>query len=229
MSFAVPSPGSAAVVGGGPAGLMAAETLVSAGVQVTVYEHRSSPGRKFILAGRGGLNLTHSEPLEQFLGRYGSSGEVFESTIRSFDAGDLRAWCAELGESTFVGTSGRVFPKSFRSTPLLRAWLRRLSGSGVEFRLHHRWRGWAPGSAGGHLFFTDADEQEMETSHDVAVLALGGASWPRVGSDGGWVDRFVDRGIVVAPLRPTNCGVRVAWSKVMMERFAGVPLKNVAV
>jgi uncharacterized flavoprotein (TIGR03862 family) len=228
MAIAAPHPSNAAVIGGGPAGLMAAEELAAAGFRVTVYEHRPSPGRKFMLAGRGGLNITHSEPLELFLERYGPERGFLEPALRAFDNDDLRAWCDELDEPTFVGSSGRVFPKSFKATPLLRAWLGRLFGLGVEFRLRHRWQGWVPGSDGRHLQFVDADEHEVQVSHDVVVFALGGASWPRVGSDGGWVGHFVDRGIVVTPLRPTNCGVRVAWSDVMIDRFAGTPLKNVA-
>ncbi len=204
---------TAAVVGGGPAGLMAAEVLATAGVAVTVHERMPSVGRKLLLAGRGGLNLTHSEPLDAFLARYGPARPRLEAAIRAFGPTELRAWCAGLGEAPFVGSSGRVFPAGFRATPLLRAWLRRLDGLGVERRVRHAWTG-----------FDDAS-----VTADVLVLALGGASWPRVGSDGGWVGALTSAGISVAPLRPANCGFVVAWSDVFRDRFAGSPLKNVRI
>ncbi len=229
MPAATHSTGTATVVGGGPAGLMAAETMAAAGFAVTVYEHKSSFARKFILAGRGGLNITHSEPLDRLLARYGPERKFLESAIRSFDSEQLRGWCKELGEPTFVGTSGRVFPDSFKATPLLRAWLQRLDAMGVDFRPLHRWLGWNSHVEGRGLLFSSPLEQQFEVSSDVTVFALGGASWPRVGSDGSWVDRFVDQGITVNHLRPTNCGLVVSWTSVMVEKFAGVPLKNVVV
>jgi uncharacterized flavoprotein (TIGR03862 family) len=213
-----------AVIGGGPAGLAAAETIAEGGAQVTVYDAMPSVGRKFLLAGRGGLNLTHSEPLDRFLGRYGAARRRLEPAIRGFDPGHLRAWAAGLGQETFVGSSGRVFPTAFKASPLLRAWLARLAGLGVTIAPRHRWHGW---SAGGELVFsTPAGEHAVPA--DATVLSLGGASWPRLGSDGGWVDLLRDRGIAVTPLEPANGGFEVAWSPIMRDRFAGEPLKGIA-
>ena len=219
--------GTATVVGGGPAGLIAAEVLADAGISVTVYDHMPSAGRKFLLAGRSGLNLTHSESIDQLLDRYGTAGDELESAIRSFTPDDLRDWCLGLGEATFVGTSGRIFPNSFRATPLLRAWLRRLAGLGVRFELRHRWVGWSDHPSGAR--FLRSDRTPIDVASDVIVLALGGASWPRVGSDGGWAEQFRQAGIIVNPLRPANCGVMIDWSAVFRDRFEGTPLKNVAV
>ena len=174
---------SAVIVGGGPAGLIAAECLARDGLAVTLYEHKSSVGRKFLLAGRGGLNLTHSEPVDDFVRRYHAPQWV-APLLAAFGPDDLRAWCASLGEETFVGSSGRVFPMSFRATPLLRSWVRRLDDLGVDFRTRHRWLGW--GDDGEHRFVT-GDGTEVVVVADVSILALGGGSWPRVGSDGGWV------------------------------------------
>jgi uncharacterized flavoprotein (TIGR03862 family) len=225
--------GTATVVGGGPAGLMAAEVLAGAGFEVRVFDHMASFGRKFLLAGRGGLNITHSRPVDELLERYGPRRALLEPVVRAFGPDDLRDWCAELGEPTFVGSSGRVFPASFRATPLLRAWLRRLSSSGVVLEPRHRWLGWAETPDGTadprRPLFRRVDGTTVEVVSDVVVLALGGASWPRVGSDGGWVDVLGAAGITVEPLRPANCGVVVGWSPGFAERFAGVPLKNVAV
>jgi uncharacterized flavoprotein (TIGR03862 family) len=211
-----------AVVGGGPAGLMAAEVLATAGERVTVYEHMPSVGRKLLLAGRSGLNLTHSEPLEQLLERYGTARPWIEPSIRAFGPDDLRAWCEGLGEATFVGSSGRVFPTAMRAAPLLRAWLRRLSGLGVELAVGHRWEGWAPD---GSLLMTSPDG-EVRVHTDATVLALGGASWPRVGSDGAWVRSLVAAGVEVRRLRPANAGFSVDWTTTFRDRFAGEPLKN---
>lgn len=224
---------TATVVGGGPAGLMAAEVLASAGFHVRVFDHMASFGRKFLLAGRGGLNITHSRPIDELLDRYGSQRDALEPAIRAFDPDRLQAWCADLGEATFVGSSGRVFPGSFRATPLLRAWLRRLTDAGVGFEPRHRWLGWCDDGSGRpdptRSLFERSDGTTVEVVADVTVLALGGASWPRVGSDGGWVSVLRAAGITVTELRPANCGVEVGWSYEFVDRFAGVPLKNVAV
>lgn len=212
---------TAVVVGGGPAGLIAAEVLARAGVAVTVYDRMPSPARKFLLAGHGGLNITHSEDRVPFLARYGGSADRLAPMLQVFGPGDLREWCASLGEPTFVGSSGRVFPQSFRATPLVRAWLTRLAELGVMIERRKRWTGWV----GGGLSFEGADDPVVA---DATVFALGGASWPRLGSDGGWVGRFEERGVVVAPLRPANVGVRVDWTDTFIDRFQGKPLKHVA-
>jgi uncharacterized flavoprotein (TIGR03862 family) len=213
-----------AVVGGGPAGLMAAETLAAAGHRVTIYDAMPSPGRKFLLAGRGGLNITHGEPLDRFIGRYREAAPRLDPLIRRFDPQAMQDWCAVLGEDTFVGSSGRVFPRSFKASPLLRAWLRRLSDQGVTLQAGHCWTGFTP--AGGLRFARDGSEVAIET--DAVVLALGGASWPRLGSTGAWARVLEDAGISVAPLRPSNCGLQIAWSPFVGERHAGEPLKRVA-
>jgi len=210
------------VVGGGPAGLMAAERLAEAGFGVTVYDRMPSLGRKFLIAGRGGLNLTHSEPLERFLTRYAGAGTVLGPVVRAWGPADLRAWCAGLGQDTFVGSSGRVFPVAFKATPLLRAWLVRLRGLGVEVRTGWRWTGWD----GDALRFATPDGDQVVRA-DAAVLAMGGASWPRLGSDGGWVGAMQAAGVAVAPLRPANSGFLHPWSDVFRERFAGSPLKRI--
>jgi len=211
-----------AVIGAGPAGLMAAEILAQR-AGVTVYERMPSVGRKFLLAGRGGLNLTHSEELPRFLARYGAATPHLRAAIEAFPPQDVRAWCEGLGQDTFVGSSGRVFPKAFKTSPLLRAWLRRLDDAGVTFKLRHHWVGWdAPGNA---LF--DAAEGRVTIHADAVVLALGGATWPRLGSDGGWADVLGTERIAVAPLRPANCGFIVNWSDVFRGRFEGQPLKRI--
>lgn len=224
---------SAVVVGGGPAGLIAAEVLAEAGLGVTVFDHKRSVGRKFLLAGRGGLNITHSEPLDALVDRFGPRRDRLEPIIRRFTPDDVRAWCAGLGEPTFVGSSGRVFPESFRAAPLLRAWLRKLADLGVEIRGDHRWSGWVDDDDGTPIptsaRFGQADGSTVEVAADAVVIALGGASRPRVGSDGGWVDEFERRGVDVVPLEAANCGVEVPWTSEFAERFAGTPLKNVAV
>jgi uncharacterized flavoprotein (TIGR03862 family) len=205
-----------AVVGGGPAGLIAAETIATAGVQVVVFEHGASVGRKLLLAGRGGLNLTHSEEFDTFLARYRAPSPCLVDAIRNFGPQDLRAWADGLGEETFVGSSGRVFPKSFRAAPLLRAWLRRLAALDVEMRVRQEWRDWP-------VVVADRDGVETDFAADAVVLALGGASWPRTGSDGRWSSR-----LPVTPLRASNVGFRVIWSDEFRTRFAGTPLKDVA-
>ena len=214
---------AAFVVGAGPAGLMAADILAARGHRVELYDAAPSPARKFLLAGRGGLNLTHSEPLERLLSRYGAAAARLAPAIQRFPPESLRAWSTELGQETFVGSSGRVFPKGFKATPLLRAWLRRLEGLGAA--LHPRRRLIGLGASGAHFAAPEGDE---EASAGAVVLALGGASWPRLGGDGGWADVLRAAGVAVAPLRPANCGFVVDWSSVFRERFAGQPLKSIA-
>ncbi len=214
-----------AVIGGGPAGLMAAEILSAGSARVTVYDRMPSVGRKFLLAGRGGLNLTHSEPLDRFLARYGTAAENLRAAIDSLPPDALRAWSDGLGQPTFVGSSGRVFPSAFKTSPLLRAWLRRLDAAGVSFKLRHRWTGW---DDTGALAFATPDGP-VTVRPDATLLALGGASWPRLGSDGGWADTLAGQGIEVAPLRPSNSGFIAEWSDHFRERFAGHPLKRIAV
>jgi uncharacterized flavoprotein (TIGR03862 family) len=219
-----PSKSHIAIVGAGPAGLMAAEVLAQAGARVIVYDAMPSVGRKFLMAGRGGLNLTHSEPLPQFLGRYGRATPQLKSAIEAFPPDALRAWSEALGQPTFTGSSGRVFPQAFKASPLLRAWLRRLDASGVKFALRHRWSGW---DASGHLAFETPDGPR--TAHPRAtVLALGGVSWPRLGSDGAWAETLASRGVTVSSLAPANCGFTVAWSDIFRGRFEGHPLKGAA-
>ncbi|NTW41925.1 MAG: TIGR03862 family flavoprotein, partial [Cellulomonadaceae bacterium] len=213
------------VVGGGPAGLIAAETLATAGATVTVYDRMPSPARKLLLAGHGGLNITHSEGRDRMLGRYGDSAGRLAPMLAEFGPDDLREWCAGLGEPTFVGSSGRVFPQAFRATPLVRAWLVRLAELGVRIERRQRWTGWGDDGA---LCFTGADGGATRVVSDATVFALGGASWPRLGSDGTWVELFAARLVVVAPLRPANVGVCVDWTPTFAERFAGTPLKSVA-
>jgi uncharacterized flavoprotein (TIGR03862 family) len=221
-----------AIVGGGPAGLMAAERLAQEGIAVDVFDAMPSVGRKFLLAGRGGLNLTHSEALPPFLDRYGNGSNALREAITAFDGPAVRDWAAGLGIATFVGTSGRVFPIDMKAAPLLRAWLHRLRAAGVRFHPRHRWVGW--GDAGALRFATPAGEVTHAPS--ATVLALGGASWPRLGSDGAWVPWLASRGVAVAPLQPANCGFDVAptaagragWSDHLRTRFAGQPVKPVA-
>ncbi len=213
-----------AVIGAGPAGLMAAEVLAEGGATVTVYERMPSVGRKFLMAGRGGLNLTHSEPLDQFLARYRESAPHLRDAIEAFSPDTLRVWSEGLGQSTFVGSSGRVFPQAFKASPLLRAWLRRLDQLGVRFALRHRWTGWG---ADGALQF-ETPEGPASLKPDATIVALGGASWPRLGADGGWSDILSAKGIGIAPLRSANSGFRVAWSDLFRERFEGEPLKGIA-
>ncbi len=216
---------SVAVIGGGPAGLMAAERLAGRGVAVDLFDAMPSVGRKLLLAGKGGLNLTHGEDAATFATRYGASSAALAGALQRLDAQGLRDWAAGLGIQTFVGSSGRVFPTDMKAAPLLRAWLHRLRGQGVRFHMRHRWLGWA--DDGALRFATPAGELAQRA--DATVLALGGASWPRLGSDGAWWPLLAARGIDLAPLRPSNCGFDVAWSEHLKTRFAGAPLKSVAI
>lgn len=216
-------PAAVAIVGAGPAGLFAAERLAAAGAAVTVYDRMPSPARKLLLAGRGGLNLTHSEPRDAFIGRYPALPPRVSAALDAFPPAALRAWAEGLGEPTFVGTSGRVFPRAFKASPLVRAWLARLAGLGVRLVMRHRLVGIAPQS-----LVLEGPEGRSDVSFDAALLALGGASWPRMGSDGGWTSLLEGLGVPVAPLRPSNMGVDIAWSADFAARFAGSPLKAVA-
>jgi len=214
---------SAAIIGGGPAGLMAAEVLIQAGLRVDLYEAKPSMGRKFLVAGKGGLNLTHSEPLEQFLSRYGARRPQLEPLLRDYGPEQVRLWAGELGVETFVGTSARVFPIGMKTSPLLRLWLARLRAAGVIFHTRHAWLGW---NADKSLRFS-TPAGEISVQADALVLALGGGSWPQTGSTGAWIPLLVDRGIPVNPLKPANCGFDVAWTEHFRSRFAGHPLKSV--
>jgi uncharacterized flavoprotein (TIGR03862 family) len=216
---------SVAVIGGGPAGLMAAEVLSQGGARVEVYDAMPTVGRKFLMAGKGGMNITHAEPAEKFLSRYGSRHAQLEPLLEKFGANELREWVQGLGIATFVGSSGRVFPTDMKAAPLLRSWLHRLRETGVKFHMRHRWCGW---NEQGALRFSTA-EGERVVQADAVVLALGGGSWARLGSDGKWASLLAQRGVNVLPLRPANCGFDVAWSEHFVSRFAGHPLKAVTV
>lgn len=221
------------VVGAGPAGLMAAEVLASQGVKVHVYDAMPSVGRKFLLAGRGGLNLTHSEALDRFLTRYRPEAPQLLAMVRAFGPDALRDWAQGLGVETFVGTSGRVFPTDMKAAPLLRAWLYRLRAAGVVFHMRHRWLGWEDGPGAGALRFAtpQGGQAEVTAQADAVVLALGGASWARLGSDGAWQPVLQAQGVPVSPLVPSNCGFDLArgWSEHFASRFAGQPFKSVAI
>lgn len=233
MSDASAAPGGAtkplankcvAVIGAGPAGLYAAERLAGFGAAVTIYERMPSPARKFLMAGRGGLNLTHSEPLETFLNRYtGSAAPLVRDAITAFPPSALIAWANELGADTFVGSSGRVFPKAMKASPLLRAWLRRLDGLGVVLKTGWTWRGFADPP---HALAFQTPDGPVTVSADAVLLALGGASWPRLGADGAWAAILQNHAVAIAPLAASNCGVTLPWSA-HMERFAGAPLKRI--
>jgi uncharacterized flavoprotein (TIGR03862 family) len=212
-----------AIIGAGPAGLMAAEVLANGGGAVTVYDAMPSAGRKLLMAGRGGLNLTHSEALPEFLARYREAMPNLRAAIDAFPPQALREWSEALGQLTFVGSSGRVFPEAFKASPLLRAWLRRLDASGVQFAMRHRWSGW---DENGRLLIQTPNGQQVVDA-PATVLALGGASWPRLGSDGGWVQTLAARGVAISPLRAANCGFTVGWSDIFRDRFEGHPLKGV--
>ncbi|MBL8629269.1 MAG: TIGR03862 family flavoprotein, partial [Rhodospirillaceae bacterium] len=210
------------VIGGGPAGLMAADVLSSARVSVDLFDAMPSVGRKFLMAGKGGLNITHSEPWDAFVARYGARSAIIEKHLKNFTPDDFRAWVHALGVETFVGSSGRVFPKEMKAAPLLRAWLRRLRANGVQFHMRHKWVGW------------DREKLKFETpqgsavfSGDGVVLALGGGSWPQLGSDAAWVNVLRGRSVDIAPLQPSNCGFDVNWSAFFREKYAGAPIKAV--
>ena len=227
MNLSIP----VAVIGGGPAGLMAAQVLQDAGIAVHVFDAMPSVGRKFLLAGKGGLNLTHSEGADTFAGRYGARRDAIELVLRDFDASVLRDWAQSLGVETFVGTSGRVFPKDMKAAPLLRAWLHRLrhpaQGPGVQFHMRHRWTGWGDDNC---LLF-DTPQGAVQVQAGAVLLALGGGSWARLGSNGAWVPLLAQKGVAVAPLLPSNCGfdVQGGWSEHFKSKFAGQPFKSVAI
>ncbi|WP_460369879.1 TIGR03862 family flavoprotein [Pseudomonas sp. Tul1A2] len=220
------SPAHVAIIGGGPAGLMAAEVLSQAGIRVDLYDGMPSVGRKFLLAGVGGMNITHSEAYPAFLSRYAERAPQIAPLLRGFDADALCQWIHDLGIETFVGSSGRVFPTDMKAAPLLRAWLKRLRDSGVVIHTRHRWLGWDEHGA----LRIDSPEGEITVKPDATLLALGGGSWARLGSDGAWMLPLEQRGVGLAPLQPSNCGFEVqAWSELMVSKFAGAPLKNIAI
>ncbi|BBP45694.1 NAD(FAD)-utilizing dehydrogenase [Thiosulfatimonas sediminis] len=214
---------SIAIIGAGPAGLMAADLLSQAGCQVTVYDAMPSAGRKLLQAGRGGFNLTHSEPYDDFIGRYTQREQHITPWLQQFNADDVRLWAEQLGVATYIGSSGRVYPTNMQAAPLLRAWLQRMKLAGVTFKMRHRWLGWTVDGAMQlqHL------EQTLNATPSATVLAMGGASWPRLGSDGAWVKPLREAGIEIAPLLPANCGFNLLWSDIFKQRFAGLPIKNV--
>ena len=224
---------SVVIIGGGPAGLMAAQEAVKAGLQVDVYDAMPSVGRKFLLAGKGGLNLTHSEAAEPFVSRFGARSGEIGTLLEKFGATEVQTWAHGLGVETFVGSSGRVFPKNMKAAPLLRAWLHQLRVAGVRFHMRHRWLGWidaAPESATAvHRLQFVTPAGNVTVHADAVVLALGGGSWARLGSDGAWVPVLQRQGVQVKPLLPANCGFNVGWSAYFAEKFAGQPFKTVAI
>ncbi|TRW97159.1 TIGR03862 family flavoprotein [Candidatus Methylobacter oryzae] len=211
-----------AIIGGGPAGLMAADVLSRAGVKVDLYDAMPSVGRKFLIAGKGGMNITHSEPFDKFLSRYGSAQAHVKPLLDTFGPEALRAWARDLGIETFVGSSGKVFPADMKAAPLLRAWLHRLRAGGVSFHMRHQWQGWDD-----QMLQFATPEGQKTAGADAVVLALGGGSWARLGSTGTWVPLLCQRGVLVLPLQPSNCGFDVAWTGFFRNRFAGQPLKSV--
>lgn len=214
-----------AIIGGGPAGLMAAEVLQNSGVKVSLYEAMPSPGRKFLVAGKGGLNLTHSEPYEDFLSRYGSRRPQIEPLLDVFGPKELCAWVDKLGVETFIGSSGRVFPKGMKTTPLLNAWLDQLKDSGLQIFIRHKWIGWGEDNS---LHFETPDGEKIVEA-DATILALGGGSRPELGSDGSWIPLLIERGVEIAPLKPSNCGFDLNWTDLFRDKFEGEPIKPVAI
>ncbi|MER2022880.1 MAG: TIGR03862 family flavoprotein [Stenotrophomonas sp.] len=223
MSIAVNTPRRVAIIGGGPAGLMAAETVRAAGHTVDLYEAKGSPGRKFLIAGKGGLNLTHSDAREVFISRYRERADAVGGWLADFDGEALRAWALAFGVETYVGSSGRVFPVDRKAAPLLRGWVRRLKEQGVRFHVQHRWTGWDDAGA----LRLETPEGATTITADAVVFALGGGSWPELGSDGAWVAPMTASGIDIAPLKPANCGFDIGWTPYFSERQAGAPLKPV--
>lgn len=214
-----------AIIGSGPAGLFAAEQLADAGLDVTIYDQMPNAARKFLMAGRGGLNITHSDPVARFIEHYSAGHEILSPLIRNFTPDDLRDWCHGLGQDTFIGSSGRVFPVCFKASPLLRAWLRRLDSLHVKFAMRHRLIGLRDDKT---LHFS-TPECDLNIKADAVLLALGGASWPRLGSDGNWVSLLASRKIAITPLRASNMGVTLPWSDFFRDRYAGAPLKRISI
>ncbi|MDD2800947.1 MAG: TIGR03862 family flavoprotein [Methylococcales bacterium] len=214
-----------AIIGGGPAGLMAAEVLIKSGIKVDVYDAMASVGRKFLMAGKGGMNISNAEPFDRFLTRYGASRRHLETMLSDFGPDELVVWLKELGINTFTGSSGRIFPTDMKAAPLLRAWLHRLRAAGVVFHVRHQWLGWTENNA---LRFNTANGEKTSAA-DATILALGGASWPQLGSTGTWVPLLHDKSVTINPLKPANCGFDVSWSEYFCNRFAGQALKSVQV
>tara|TARA_B110000003_G_scaffold68940_1_gene70224 strand:- start:638 stop:1849 length:1212 start_codon:yes stop_codon:yes gene_type:complete len=211
------------IIGGGPSGLMAADILSANGYSVTIYERKATFGRKFLMAGRGGLNISNSENIDDFIKNYGIKSSIFKNIINNFTPENLRDWCKGLGERTFIGSSGRIFPESFKASPLLRAWIKRLDQQNVIFKLNHNWLGWKKDNL---IFKTKSGIIYIESN--MTILSLGGASWPNLGSDGSWVKILKDQNIEVSNLQPSNCGFMVEWSKIFSKRFEGKSLKSVS-
>jgi uncharacterized flavoprotein (TIGR03862 family) len=230
MQNLLPDIQTIAIIGGGPSGLIAAEMLAGMGHHVTIYDGMASLGRKFLLAGRGGLNLTHSEAIEAFVTRYGDAQGWIGAMLDGFSPDDLQVWARGLGQELFVGSSGRVFPKSMKASPLLRACRARLVALDVKVELGAKWQGWSDEEEHpSALVFARSDGTQTHVHADAVLLAMGGGSWSKLGSDGAWVPILVDKGVEVAPLQASNCGVGVTWTPIMVERFAGTPLKAVAI
>jgi len=218
---------SVAIIGGGPSGLMAAEVLISAGFKVDLYEAMPSVGRKFLMAGKGGLNITNDEPFDIFLSRYGSRRQNMQAVLNNFSTDKLGYWLDKLGIDTFVGSSGRVFPSDMKAAPLLRKWLHRLRLAGVNFHMYHQWIGWERGDDRALIFNVKGERREVNV--DAVILALGGMSWPQLGSNGDWVQILQKQSVSIAPLRPSNCGFVAIWSEYFRNRFSGQPIKSVSI
>lgn len=213
------------IIGGGPAGLMAAEVLLARGLQTSLFEAKPAPGQKFLVAGKGGLNLTHSEPRADFLSRYGPRRPQIEAWLDAFGPDELRHWAHGLGAETYIGSSGRVFPKEMKAGPLLKAWLDRLQASGLQIHTRHKWVGWGK----DHELLFETPQGEKNLPADAVLLALGGGSWPELGSDGSWIPILEKHQVEIAPLKPANCGFDVEWTSHFREKFAGEPVKSAAV